>query len=353
MIIRAATFQVVEPVGESWKEFRDALAEQWALTTQASNWIMRELYLRDVRRDGSAKMPKYQHCYLYPELRVQFPNLTPQSVASIERAVTAKYKAKRYETVWTSAASLPNFRYPVPYPVHNQSWDCWYDDGNRPMVSVRIGAGETGKRWQLRLSGGQRYRRQLAAFRAMVDGQAKRGEMALFKNHDGEILCKMVYRAEPKSAKELSGVLRVRTDDDRLVVALDEKDERIWNLNFDHVRRWIAEHADTLQRLREDRKAENRPAPSFESRQEALVSKHRRRMDSAVKEAAAQICGFALRRRFSAIRYDDSRDKYAPSFPWYALRQRIATKCEDLGLVFDHVASGGAATEAAESLAVE
>jgi hypothetical protein len=105
------------------------------------------------------------------------------------------------------------------------------------------------------------------------------------------------------------------------------------------VRRWIAEYAETLQRLREDRKAEQRPIPTFEARQAVIVEKQRRRMDSAVKEAASQVCQYAWRRRFSMIRYDDSNQEFAPKFPWFALRGRIRTKCEDLGLLFEHASA--------------
>jgi hypothetical protein len=340
-MIRAVTIPVIEPLSGSWKELRQALETMWVETTRASNWMMRELYTRDVRRNGQEKMPPMPHVYLYPEARKLFPDLPPQSVASLERAVSRKYRALRYRIVWTCGVSLPTFRYPTPFPIHNQSWTCAFDDGNRPTVSVRLPRGEA-KRWELRLMGGPRYRRQLAAFRQMVEGTVKRGEMALWKNHDGEILCKMVGHFPAPDPKARTGVLRVRTDKEKLLVALDDKDERIWNLNFDHIRRSIAEYRDRLERLRQDRKAEQRPHPAFEARQDDEVAKHRRRMDSAVKEAAAQLCHFAVRRKFSAIRYDDQEQGFALSFPWFHLRERIATKCEDLGLMFEQ-ASGAAA----------
>jgi hypothetical protein len=135
-------------------------------------------------------------------------------------------------------------------------------------------------------------------------------------------------------------------------VALDDKDQRIWNLNYDHVRRWIAEYAVRLERLRQDRKAEQRPHPTFEARQEDEVGKQRRRLDSAVKEAAAQLCHFALRRKFSEIRYNDAERGFATSFPWFQLRDRIATKCQDLGLMFEH-ASAEAKPEEASPLGEE
>jgi len=287
-IPRTVTMPVAEPLSGSWKELRDALGEMWAMSTQAANWLMRELYARDARRDGGvAKMPKYEYTYLYPELREHYPQLPSQTAASLIQTVTRKYKSVRYQVIWTSAVSLPTFRYPMPFPVHNQSWKCYFDPGNRPIVYPRI----ADKRWELRLRGGPRYRRQIAAFRQMAEGEAdsiKRGELAIYRNHDGEILCKMVgHFPKPNVSATATGVLRLRTDHERLFVALDDKDERIWNLNFDHVKRWIAEYADTLQRLREDRKAEQRLHPFFESRQQAIVEKHRNRMKSAIQEVAA------------------------------------------------------------------
>jgi hypothetical protein len=337
--VRAVTFQVVSPVDGDWKALRQTLGEMWVQTTQAANWMIRELYMRDVRRNGQAKMPAMPKVYLYPEARIQFPELPPQTVVALEHAISRKYRSLRYKIIWQSALSLPNFRYPTPYPVHNQSWKAYLDEGNRPCVSVRLPHGEN-KRWELRLAGGRRYRRQLAAFRQLVDGVAKAGELAISKNHDGEIFVKLVGRfpaADGSSAR--TGVLRVHTDKDCLLVAADEKDERIWRLNFDHVKRWIAEYAVRLERLRQDRKAEERPHPSFEARQNDEVGKQRRRLDSAVKEAAAQLCHFALRRKFSAIRYNDAEKGFAMSFPWFQLRDRIRTKCQDLGLMFEHASA--------------
>lgn len=343
-IVRAVTFPVVEPKTGSWKEFRNALAAMWASTTQCSNWMMRECYARDVRRDGQTKLPAMPRVYLYPEARVLFPSLPAQCVAGLERAVQRKYRKLRYQIIWTSAISLPTFRYPTPFAIPNQSWYGFFDDGNRPIVSARI----ADKRWQFRLRGGARYRWQTANFRLIVDGKAKAGEAAIYRAHDGEILCKLVAHFEKPSAKALTGVLRVRTDRERLLVALDDKDERIWNLNFDHVKRWIAEYADQLERLRQDRKAEERPVPSFEARQTQVVSKQRRRMISAVQEAAAQVCHFAVRRKFSVLHYDDVETGYAPRFPWFRLRQQISEKCEDLGLIFEHQPGRRAAEETAE-----
>ncbi len=348
-ILRAVTMPVVEPLSGSWKELRDALAEAWKQTTAASNFILTECYARDVRRQpGEEKMPPMPRVYLYPEIRAKWPELTPQSVASLEQAMQGKYRAKRYEVIWTCASTLPTMRYPQPFPVHNQSWSVYFDDGNRPVISIRIGE----SRWELRLKGGARYRRQLASVRQMVSGDATRGEAALYKQGD-DIMVKMVaWLPRPTTPKGLDGVLRVRTAENSLLVALDDKGERIWTVNADHIPRWIAEYGRTLQRLREDRKAEQRPVPSFERHQDSLVAKQRNRMKSAVQMMAAQLANFARRRRYASVRYDDSAVGYVLSFPYFLLRDRIKTVLDEYGIAFEH-ASAGEITETGEPLAGE
>jgi hypothetical protein len=166
---------------------RDDVAGMWRETTAAANWMMTEFYTRDVRRaPGDDKMPPMPRVYLYPEARLRFPDLPPQSISALEQSVQRKYRAARYEVIWTCGASLPKARYPQPYPIHVQSWDVRFDDGGRPILRMRLGEGV--KWWEVRLKGGSQFRRQLAGLRSM----AERGELDVYKNHDGEILCKLV-----------------------------------------------------------------------------------------------------------------------------------------------------------------
>jgi hypothetical protein len=79
----------------------------WAATTQASNWLITELYARDVRRGDEARMPAMPNVYLYPEARERFPTLPPRAIAALMQKVKRTYRAKRYDTIWTCAASLP------------------------------------------------------------------------------------------------------------------------------------------------------------------------------------------------------------------------------------------------------
>src|SRR5690606_7811480 len=119
----------------------------------------------------------------------------------------------------------------------------------------------------------------------------------------------------------------------------------------DHVRRWVAEHTRQLQRWSDDQKAENRP-PDYQDRRTLAAQRYRRRMDTAVKQCAKYLVGYAVRRRFAEIKYDDRDKRYVDRFPWHALRDRIATLCNEYGITLT-LASGEVATEMPQPLAEE
>ena len=338
-IVRAVTFPVVEPMSGDWKDLRASLRQMWALTTQASNWIMRELYIRDVRRNGEPKMPKYEHHYLYPELRLRFPDLPPQTVASLERAVTRKYKARRYETVWTCAASLPTFRYPTPFPIHNQSWDCWFDDGNRPIVNPRI----ADKHRELRLRGGARYGRQLASFRQMADGQVKRGEMAIFRVRNAatgkhDIMVKMVAHLSVRANSLAEGELYCSTGKDSLLSVLDVDREKLWIYHGNHIQRWAAEHKYRMECWADDSKPRSRGVPPpFAERRTLASDKYRRRLASATHEASRGLVEYCRRRKVATLYYDDSERGFAGQFSWFELKLKIEQKLKEFGIAFVYI----------------
>jgi len=351
-LLRAVIIPVAEPLSSSWDEFNAALRVAWTDTTAASNWIMTELYVRDCRRNGEAKMPRMQTHYLYPELRQRFPGLTPQSVTAIEQAVTAKYRKKRYDIVWTGACSLPTFRYPTPFPVHNQSWSAEIHDGV-PLITTRIGD----KHWQLRLKAGPAFRRQIADVKCLVSGAGSRGELALYRDSDRRVLCKLVAWL-PRVDGQGAGVMFVRTGlmAEHFITAQfsqDAKDEA-WYLNADHVRRFIHEYERFRHRLSQDLKAEQRPLDqaSFQSRWNIVVNKQRNRMKSAVQEIAGQIVHYARRRRASRLEYTDKIRDIEP-FPWFNLAQRLQVKCHEYGIEFVHQASTGEESESRQVLASE
>jgi hypothetical protein len=222
---------------------------------------------------------------------------------------------------------------------------------DRPVVRVRLGE----RWWSLRLKGGPRFKAQTEAYRQIVSGAAVRGELALYRirAHDGKlaarpngdqrvkytVMVKMVAwfpLSEKGPAHTATDSLKVVTAKDTLLVALNARDERVWRYHGDHLRRWVAEHRRMVGRLADDQKAEQRPAPAFADRRSAAAVKYRNRMSSAVREIAAQLVGYAARRGFGTLEYDDSVNDFSPEFPYAALRGQISSKCEAAGLKFEH-----------------
>ncbi len=334
-ILRAVAMPVASPLDTDWPTLRAAVRIAFQDVTKCCNWMVTELYARDIRRTDQPKLPAMPHVYLYPEARVKFPSLTPQSVASIEQSVQGKYRAARRDVVWTSNASLPTFRYPVPFPVHNQSWSPSIEE-DVPIVSVRVGA----ERWRLRLKTGAQFRRQLESFRLLVRGEALPGELAIYEKGTA-LMIKMVawlprtVPAAPTGGIDARQILRVSTQPDCLLVAVNFKDSTLWRYNADHVKRWVAEHRRQVQRLADDQKFEQRPTPTFAARREAAGRKFRDRMSSAIHQMTAQLVGYAQRRHFKMVRYDDSDRTYCEQFPWFRLNALLAEKLDAAGIAFD------------------
>jgi len=170
---------VSSPLDCSWEDLRKALRAIWVQTTAASNWMMTELYARDVRRGSEEKMPPMTRVYLYPEARARFSGLPSQTVASLVNSVQRKYLAVRYPVAWTAAASLPTHRYPTPFPVPSQGWRATIE-ADQAIVRVRIGdaryrlrlkRGAIPGKWSLRYRQAQRdHRRERLPTRPLAEG---------------------------------------------------------------------------------------------------------------------------------------------------------------------------------------
>jgi hypothetical protein len=349
-VLRAVTIPVASPLDHDWTEFRALLRSMFAVTTQAYNWTMTELYARDIRREADAKkMPAMAKVYLYPVLRARFPTLPPQAVVALEHAAQGKYRKKRYEVIWTCASSLPTYRYPTPFPVHNQSWSIVIED-QCPIVTARIGATNT----RFRLRGGAKFRRQLDAVKLLVGGEAIPGQLDIFERGK-DLMCKMVAWLPRTAAKTgRTDTLFVRTDTAAMIVALNAKDDTLWTYHGDQIPRWAAEHRKQLQNWADDSKAEHRPTPPFFERRHQAALKYRARTKSALQQIAAMTVGYAKRRKFAAISYDDSLTAFAPQFPWFELRATLAQLADASGIEFEYAgASGEAAKESPQPLGLE
>ena len=69
---------------------------------------------------------------------------------------------------------------------------------------------------------------------------------------------------------------------------------------------------------------------------ETAVREFRDRMNSATHEIAAQLAGYASRRHFAQVRYDDSEHSYmGDGVPWHRLRSLIAEKLDARGIALE------------------
>jgi hypothetical protein len=109
--------------------------------------------------------------------------------------------------------------------------------------------------------------------------------------------------------------------------------------------RWQREHKHTLQRLAQDQKFEQRPVPTFAQLRERLVERQRDRARTAVQQIVASLVGYAMRRRFATIRYDDTDHSFCEQFPWFMLRERIATVCNEVRIRFEHTGASARRTK--------
>jgi hypothetical protein len=226
--------------------------------------------------------------------------------------------------------------------VPSQGWHGTIERDNA-IVSVRTGDAS----WRIKLKRGPQFRRQMAAFRQIVNGEAVPGELAIL-DRDGVMIKMVAWLPRCQDDSKRADQLVVNTAKDCLLVALDAKAEKLWTYNGDHLRRWTGEHRARLRRWADDQKYEQRPVPSFADRREAAVRKYRDRMNSATHEIAAQLAGYAWRRRFASVRYDDTGHSYlGDGFPWYRLRALTAEKLDARGIVLE-VARSGAAQETPE-----
>jgi hypothetical protein len=350
-ILRAVTFPINGPVGRDWKELRAALASCWADSTGLANWCMTELAKSDVTRiPTDEKMPPMPRVYLYPEARRRFPSMSPTSLNAIIHAAESRYRKARLSVIWRSEASLPRYRYPCPYPAHNQAWHAEYGPDNTPMISVSL----AGERWLLRLRGGAQMRRQLKSFAHIVAGRAVQGELALYRvranfndHREGQaessngagpkvyyrVMAKLVAWLPRQEAKPLSGTMKVETGTDHFWLI----DGEPW-LCGDYLRRWCEQHRRFLDRIGLDLKFEKRfpwrSRAQMNAHREQVCAKFRNRINTFIDQATAMLAGKAWRNKIASVKYDGANKGYLEQFPWFQLEGKLKTKLDAFGIEF-------------------
>lgn len=335
--VRAVTLPVAEPVGRSWDELDAALKGCFRLSTDLANWCVHRLYALDV--PGQAKEPPaVLKWYGYGDAGEHYPawgewSGAMASAQCVIRAVHRKYRQVRFGVMVRHAQHLLTYRHPYPFPVHNQNWKVSYDGGGFPVVTLPLpGLGAV----TLRLKRRADFGRQLAMFRRLHDGAAKKGEAALCRDRKGNLLVKLVGRFPRRDRGEATNTCFLHTDPNALLVA-EVNGRSVTVTNADHLRRahavirgLAARHRAFLDRAADDKKREVRMDRVLRSQLndavDARCAKQRRRVDTAVKQIAAQVARFCERQRVGLVAYDDSVRSFLPDgFAWHMLKERMRT----------------------------
>jgi hypothetical protein len=350
---RAATIPIAGPDEGTWAELTAALRAQFVETTRAANWIVRELYVRDVRRTpADVKLGPMPRVYLYPEARVLFPSIAPINLTALITAIERTYRRQRYELIWTGARQLATYRYPTPIPVNEQAWSIDRSEAGLWRVRVRLGD----RWWTLRLRGGRDFAIHLQRLEQLRTGAALRGALSLRQvdaqtgdHRSGPTARRRLLltvagwfpRAQGTSSSPIT--MHVITEGSSLLVARLAGRGEVLRLHADDLRQRIAGYEVQRQRVMETLSVARRWVP--EERQALLASsrqrseRHRRAMRTQLQQLAAAIASCARAHGAGVVSYDDSEDSFQRPFPWQSMRLAIAQACETRGVSFAY-ASG-------------
>jgi hypothetical protein len=365
-VIRCVTISVSVPLGTdpdgapwTWQTFGARLNEAFRLSTDLANWCVRRLFVLD--DPLSAACPDaVKKWYGYRDASANYPRAADwagamTSLNLIARAVQRKYIQQRFDVMVRHDSSLLTYRFPQPYPVHNQNWSLRYESGF-PVVRLNMpGLG----RVDLRLKRSAEFGRQLGMIRQMYDDpdqkSTKRGEAALYRDRKGNVLLKLVGHFPRRERGPADNVAFVHTDPGALlVVEINGRPVKV--TNGDHMRRESAKHKTFLRRAGEDKKREvrmdRRQRANLNTAVDSRCDKQRRRVDTAVKQVAAQVARLCQRQRVGTVAFDDANREFFPEgFPWHALKTRLEQLlkgelgCEWIDGTFTHTDSPDAAKE--------
>jgi len=341
--LRAVIAPVSGPVDRPWGDLREELRALWIESTRCANWIMTELYARDVRRQpDDDRLPAMAHVYLYPEARVLFPRLPAQAVAALVHTAQRRYRADRFALLWSRTASLATYRYPVAFTVPTQAWSLREQEG-RWIVSVRL----SDSRWRLLLRGGPGMRRQASKLSQLVSGDAERGPLEIYQlpgpgggrtssNGGTRVMVKIAAWLPKIATGERSDAITVRTDAESLLCCQPR-----WRIDPAPIRGVLAaearRRASLLTNLSAARRARGSRPGGIEAALSELSRRSRQRLAEACRTYAAQLAAHVASRGAGVVHYDDRVRPELTHFPWEQLRRRLAEKLDDRGIRFVHL----------------
>ena len=305
---------------ECWKILRDKLKVAWRQSTEASRWALKQLLANDIiRTKEDKKLPPMPPIYLYG---MGNWNGWAGSAAAVLRTIEKQYKEKRYDMIWRGNSRLPDVRYPRPYPVKPNGWNLEFIE-EKPIFTVAL------LEISVRLKGGHHYKSHTETLHQIANKAVLSGEASIYPNNRGQIIIRISYW---KAIKDLNvkktGTLSIRTDKDRFLIGTSGSEK--WVINADRIRQCIVKHDKYQKRMREDLKLERRPMDKLEKEDSKKSSnKFNHRINSFIKEAAAQIIGYTVRRKFARLQVDLTCKDYLNHFPWFNFTQQLKNKAQE------------------------
>jgi hypothetical protein len=335
--VRAIVFPIKWPTSKDDQEtLRKVLKSGYQAATEVSQHAIRQILAADnyVRSQADTKLPKCPEFNLYRKAEPTWDGWS-SSANCIVQNIRNKWFKIRYDVLWTNKMGIPSYRYPQPYPFHNQTWKI-VECSDRLVVQVTM----VGVRFDLELSV-RGNRRGLECARRIAAGDYKQGEASIYESRGGHSF-KMTAHIPDRDKKVTGGVLRVRSDVNAFMLAENEHANRLWIHNAVQMREWIAKHTAACQRYREDLKANRRLRTS--DRKALLESwqgkqrKHHDRINSFVEETTTAVVKYAVGSGFAGLELDCSDKSFMPSFPWFRFVERIKHKAKASGMELNVVA---------------
>jgi len=278
------------------------------------------------------------------------------AAATLLRKVAIKYGRERYQVIWRRERRTAEYRYPFPFPVHQQSWIPFFtEQRNQPAVIC----GLPGGRVSLRLRGGYEFAPAVRVFQRLVDGDLAQQELSLTRQRSYwngarrdtdrlpgggnrehyRVMVRIAYRMEALRC-DGQGTWRATTGGGPFLI-LNTADRPDWILHAPHVQQWINGHSAFRQRFADDLKYEKRwprgKRRRMLRRQERGCDRQNDRLRSFLQETAAQVVGHARRNGCGIIIFNDADRSFADPFPWRGLREALKCKCDQVGIVLETV----------------
>jgi len=363
--MRGVVLPVLRPLDLEWPAFDAAMRSGWQQSTCLANWcVQRLLAAEPVRLPGQDRIPPPPKIYLYPEARQLFPDLDAETLNGVIQYTTKRWHAQRLACHWLRRAAPPSYDYPAALPIPWKRCRLEFEDGRQKdgRLLLTLPLGSAG-RIRLQLDRGYRFARQIGLIRRILAGDFQATEVSIYRrNVNGgrsamrtngggnrtqtQTLVRFSVWLPKQARRQADGVMTLVRGETCLWHATVRDREEPWTENADHVRRWLAQHRERLQRLNQDCKWEVRAASrqlvAVRDKFRQLAGAHRRRMDDYLHQLTRRAANFAARMNVGTVVYDETETAYLPLFPWARARLLLQEKLDDLRI---QLAEPGAAGE--------